>query len=183
MAAPAEPRSGPTPPLLVTLALDAASQRHFDRLREAHFPPHRNKLAAHVTLFHHLPGVELADVEAALTRSADRPAFAVEVTAVASLGGGVAFTLSSGELHAVRQELAAAWAPMLTRQDSRPYWPHVTVQNKVSAEAARALLAQLEASFTPWAIGARGLRLWRYLDGPWEPVGEYPFTHRSGAAP
>ena len=30
-------------------------QAAFDRLRTAHFPPERNQLAAHLTLFHHLP--------------------------------------------------------------------------------------------------------------------------------
>ena len=43
-------------PLILTLALDADSQAHFDALRKQHFPPAINYLAAHLTLFHHLPG-------------------------------------------------------------------------------------------------------------------------------
>jgi hypothetical protein len=41
---------------VVTLLLDDGAQRRFDRLREAYFPPERNHVAAHVTLFHALPG-------------------------------------------------------------------------------------------------------------------------------
>src|SRR6476469_7699644 len=43
-------------PLIVTLLLDDAAQQRFDALRTAHFPAERNHLAAHVTLFHALPG-------------------------------------------------------------------------------------------------------------------------------
>lgn len=45
--------------------------------------------------------------------------------------------------------------------------PHVTVQNKVAPQAARALLAELQAGFSPFTMRAEGLNLWRYLGGPW----------------
>ncbi len=53
--------------------------------------------------------------------------------------------------------------------------PHVTVQNKVSPERARALREQLLATFSPFEVEGVGLSLWRYLGGPWEPVGTYRF--------
>ena len=43
-------------PLIVTLTLDAPARERFDALRRRHFPPERNHLAAHLTLFHALPG-------------------------------------------------------------------------------------------------------------------------------
>jgi hypothetical protein len=49
------------------------------------------------------------------------------------------------------------------------------VQNKVDPAVARALHARLSAAFEPGTVGARGLGLWRYLGGPWEPVARYPF--------
>ena len=64
-------------PLIVTLLLEEAAQQRFDRLREQHFPPERNHLAAHVTLFHALPGEQLDAVRADLAAAADRPAFDV----------------------------------------------------------------------------------------------------------
>ena len=161
------------PPLIVTLALDPAAQARFDALRAAHFPPARNHLAAHVTLFHALPGEHLEAVRSDLDEVAGRPAYDVQVVRVRSLGRGVAYDLRAGELEAQHRELAARWAPWLSRQDAQPLSPHVTVQNKVEPQAARALLAELSASFVPYAVRATGLALWRYLGGPWEEVGRF----------
>ena len=46
-------------PLILTLTLDEATQAYFNDLRRQHFPPNINYLAAHLTLFHHLPGADL----------------------------------------------------------------------------------------------------------------------------
>jgi 2'-5' RNA ligase len=159
----------------VTLLLDDDAQRRFDLLRAEHFPPGRNHVAAHVTLFHALPGEHLDDVSVDLAETADRPGFEVEVTGLRLLGRGVAYTLRSAELTGLRDRLAAAWEPWLTRQDRQRHAPHVTVQNKVEPAVARALHERLAACFTPWSARARGLGLWRYLGGPWAPVAEHPF--------
>jgi hypothetical protein len=45
-----------TRPLILTLKMDRESFSRFEGLRQAHFPPHRNFIPAHLTLFHHLPG-------------------------------------------------------------------------------------------------------------------------------
>ena len=169
--------SGAQPaPLVLTLQLDRVSQERFDALRRAHFPPERNHLAAHVTLFHALPGEREEDVRADLEASAQRPAYDVQVARVRSLGKGVAYDLRSADLAAQRTELARRWQPWLTPQDARPHAAHVTVQNKVPPERARALLQELEAGFAPYAVRATGLALWRYLGGPWEPLGVYRFS-------
>jgi 2'-5' RNA ligase len=162
-------------PLVVTLLLEESAQRRFDRLRAEHFPAARNHLAAHVTLFHARPGEHRDAVAAALAAAAARPPFEVEVTGLRLLGRGVAYTLASPEVDRVRARLAEAWEPWLTPQDRQRHAPHVTVQNKVDPAVARALHAQLSAAFRPGRVGARGLGLWRYLGGPWEPVGEYAF--------
>ena len=166
-----------TAPLVVTLLLADDAQRTFDRLRAEHFPPGRNHLAAHVTLFHALPGEHLAAVSADLRAAAQRPAFGVAVTGLRLLGRGVAYTLRSPELAELREELASGWRPWLTRQDQQRHSPHVTVQNKVEPATARQLHERLGAAFVPWTAPARGLGLWRYLGGPWEPVAEHPFLH------
>ncbi len=163
-------------PLVVTLQLDEASQARFDALRRAHFPPERNHLQAHVTLFHALPGEHEDAVRADLERSARRPAYAVDVVRVRSLGRGVAYDLRSPELVAQRADLARGWQPWLTPQDARPHAAHVTVQNKVTPERARALLRELAAGFAPYAVTATGLALGRYLGGPWEPLGADRFS-------
>ena len=163
-------------PLIVTLALDPASQDAFDRLRREHFPPERNHLAAHVTLFHALPGEHEDAVREDLARTAARPPYGVRVSGLRSLGRGVAYVLESEELAATRRELVRRWEPWLTPQDRSRHAPHVTVQNKVSPERARALLQQLQREFAPYDVTATGLALWRYLGGPWEPLALLPFS-------
>ena len=162
--------------LVVTLLLDEQAQARFDRLRAEHFPVERNHLAAHVTLFHALPGEQRPAVDAALARAAARPPLDVEVTGLQLLGRGVAYRLRSGELSALHAGLAAELDPWLTRQDRQRLSPHVTVQNKVEPAVARELRDRLAAGFAPHTVPARGLGLWRYLGGPWEPLAEHPFT-------
>ncbi|WP_104524270.1 2'-5' RNA ligase family protein [Blastococcus atacamensis] len=164
-----------TSPLVVTLLLDEAAQARFDRLRAEHFPPERNHLQAHVTLFHALGGEHVDAVLADLRAAADREAFEVDVTAVRFLGRGVAFALSSAELSGLRSSLARGWDHWLTPQDRQRHAPHVTVQNKVGPAVARALHDRLTSEFVPYQVRARGLGLWRYLGGPWAPVEELPF--------
>ena len=165
-----------TSPLVVTLLLEEQAQARFDRLRAEHFPAGRNHLAAHVTLFHALPGEQRPAVDAALARAAGRPPFDVAVTGLQLLGRGVAFRLAATELSALHAGLAAEFDPWLTRQDRQRLSAHVTVQNKVEPAVARALRDRLAAGFTPHAVPARGLGLWRYLGGPWEPLAEYSFA-------
>ena len=167
------------PPLIVTAALAPDLQQRFDRLRREHFPPERNHLDAHVTLFHHLPAEEEAAVAADLTAAAARPAPVVEVAGVRFLGRGVAYDLRSPGLDAVREELAQRWWGWLGAQDRARHRPHVTVQNKVAPDAARAVHAALSAAFVPESAPVVALRLWRYLGGPWEPVSSHRFGQHS----
>ena len=37
-----------------------------------------------------------------------------------------------------------------------------------------------EATFEPFRVAAAGLILWRYLGGPWERIGFYPFVGKDG---
>lgn len=165
-----------TEPLILTLWMDDESFGSLDALRRAHFPPERNLIPAHVTLFHRLPGEELPSVTATLhARCAEQSVFLVRTDGLRSLGRGVAFTLQSEELAALRLGLARQWTSWLSAQDRQGFRPHVTVQNKVAPEEARALLDELSVSFEPFTIGARGLLLWRYLGGPWELLGRFPF--------
>ncbi|NJM07417.1 2'-5' RNA ligase family protein [Candidatus Gracilibacteria bacterium] len=45
-------------PLILTVLLDEDTFRRFDGLRRTHFPPQRNLIPAHITLFHALPAIE-----------------------------------------------------------------------------------------------------------------------------
>ena len=63
----------PGPPLLVTLAMDEPTFGRLDALRSLHFPPGRNLVPAHVSLFHHLPRDEEAAVRLSLSAASDLP--------------------------------------------------------------------------------------------------------------
>jgi 2'-5' RNA ligase superfamily len=168
-------------PLILTAALDAPAQRRLDALRRAHFPPERNYLDAHVTLFHAVPGVEEHAVTAAVADVAKtQVAPSVELTGVRLLGRGVAVVLASPELAAIRTRLRAAWLHWLSPQDRGKNDLHVTVQNKVSPEAARALHAELTAGFVRESTRAVALELWRYRGGPWEAAARFPFGGAGG---
>lgn len=169
--------SATAPPLILTLALDAASQAHFDALRKQHFPPTINYLAAHLTLFHHLPGAELAAVRTQLQAVAQAtPPLPLRVAGLRSLGRGVAFTLENPDLLALHRRLQADFANDLTPQDRQKLQPHITIQNKVDPTAARQLLAALQAGFEPFAATGTGLHLWAYRGGPWESLATFPFS-------
>lgn len=161
-------------PLILTLALHADDQARFERLRRLHFPPDRNLIPAHVTLFHHLPGQEVEAARDAIEARCAAPPFPVAVSGLRFLGRGVAYALEAPALAALRADLAREWAGWLTLQDRQGWRPHVTIQNKAPPEAARALHANLQAAFTPFTVRAEGLDLWRYLGGPWKHMGRHP---------
>ena len=163
-------------PLVLTLRLDEATQGRFDRERAAHFPPGRTAVGAHVTLFHALPGSSRPDVEEELAGHRARSPFPVTVTEPFSLGRGVAYGLDSEELRALHRTLQDRWGALLTPQDRQRLRAHVTVQNKVTPEQARATLAQLRAAHHPVEATALGLSLWRYDGGPWTPLAEFDFA-------
>jgi hypothetical protein len=163
-------------PLILTLALNRPAHKRFDALRRRHFPPERNVLAAHVTAFHALPADRLDQVVGDVRASAPAGPVAVTVTGLRFLGRGVAYELSAPAAEEVRAHLAGRWHPWLTGQDRQRWRPHVTVQNKVAPDVARALLAELSAEVGPHDVVARGWELYRYRGGPWEHVLGIPFA-------
>ena len=151
--------------------MGAADQLFFNNLRAAHYPPERNHLAAHITLFHQLPPSSLDELDRLIRRIiSDTPPPAARLREIYSLGGGVAFRIDSPDLLAIRARIADHFAGMLTLQDQGTPRLHITVQNKVGPAEARALLAELAASFQPRALKIAGLAAHHYLDGPWQPA-------------
>ncbi|ALN73615.1 2'-5' RNA ligase family protein [Aureimonas sp. AU20] len=164
-------------PLILTLDMDPASFQRFDTERRRFFPPERNVLAAHLTLFHALPGAEEPGIVRHLAALAARTdALPFTVPGLRSLGRGVAYEVDCDGLLMLRRGLAAEWKHWLTPQDAQGFRPHVTVQNKVLSDEARHLLEALRAGFQPFEGSGTGLRLWRYRGGPWEAAGTFPFA-------
>ena len=159
-------------PLIVTAEFGADDFSFFEGERRTHYPPERNILPAHCTLFHALPPSVEPELRRRLARAADRPAPRAMLAGLRSLGGGVAYVIASEGLDDLRDELADDFAGCLTAQDATGWRAHVTIQNKVEPRAARALLEEKERRFRPRPLALAGLALHRYRGGPWE------FVHR-----
>jgi hypothetical protein len=155
-------------PLIVTALLGAEDFQWLDSLRRAHFPPERNVISAHLTLFHHLPPSLLGELKERLRSATFEPPPPATLSGIMSLGRGTAFRVHAPELARTRDDLAEAFAPLLIPQDAQGWRPHITIQNKVTPETARALQRELEAGFKPRPLAITGLAAWHYRDGPWD---------------
>ena len=169
---------GVTPaPIIVSALFGRADQSWLDGMRREHFPAERNQLAAHLTLFHHLPPSSADELKHRLigeTRGVRAPL--ARAGGFMSLGRGVAVRIESPELTAVRARLAEAFSGLLTPQDAGGWRPHVTVQNKVQPSVAKLLLDQLSRDFRPREVEIAGLAAWWYRGGPWELLSRHMFA-------
>lgn len=161
--------------LIVIAALGPEDFAWLDGQRRAYFPPERNQLAAHLTMFHALPPSAEAEAGRVLAREVAVPAPRATVAGLMNLGRGVAYRIVSDELEAIRRNIADHFHGFLTSQDGQGWRPHVTIMNKAEPRAAKALLNELEASFSPRPLRIAGLELHRYLGGPWERLGRWSF--------
>ncbi len=166
----------PFEPFIVTAELPADLFAWANDLRRSHFPPERNHLAAHVTLFHALAPSLRAELPAVLARMAAEYAQpSAELTGLMNLGKGTALALSSPAMLAIRAEIADLFHGMLTAQNHHTPRLHITIQNKVTPEAARALQAGLAPALPHRKFAFTGLGLHRYCNPHWEAVGVWPF--------
>ena len=164
------------PPLIMTLKLDDESFAFFDELRRLYFPPEKNFLSAHLTLFHHLPGAELKKIESDLKLFCSGfNNFTLHFPEWRMLGRGAAIKVESPELRALHRYLSHFWKDWLTAQDRQKFQPHITVQNKVAPAEAKILYENLSADWEPRTGTATGLRLWHYLGAEWKSERDFFF--------
>lgn len=171
------PGSAGAAPIIVTALLGRRDQGWFDAQRAEFFPPERNQLAAHLTMFHHLPPSSEAELKHRLveeTRGVRAPP--ARVGGLMSLGRGVAYRIEAPGLIAIRHTLAEAFAGLLTPQDAAGWRPHITIQNKVQPAIAKVLMATLSRDFAPRDVEIAGLATWWYRGGPWEPLSRHMFA-------
>lgn len=162
-------------PIIVTALLGPEDFARLDALRRAHFPPERNQLRAHLTLFHHLPPSAADEVATRLAMLTRGPAPRALLIGPMALGGGTALRVASEDLELIRAELASAFAGLLTPQDRAGWRPHVTIQNKVKPAVARVLQQAMAGERWPRPLAIAGLAVWWYRGGPWELIRAYPF--------
>jgi len=161
--------------LIVTAALGAADFAWLDGARRRYFPPERNQLDAHLTMFHALPPSLEGEVRTLLKAQCKGPRPAATIAGLMNIGGGVAYRVSSPGLDSFREAIADHFHGSLTAQDAGGWRAHVTIQNKVAPNEAKALFDRLNKDFRPRPLVIHGLALHRYLDGPWETLGKWAF--------
>ena len=157
-------------PFVLTLRLDAASEKLLTSLRTRYFPKSRNFLNAHITLFHALPASQRTLYNETLSRITQREkAFTIGLKDPFPLGKkGVGINVASFKLRNLHAELLDVFRDQnveLTEQDKRKIKPHVTVQNKVGEKEAKATLDELKEEFREQVGMAEALSLWRYEEG------------------
>ncbi len=163
-------------PIIITAEMSKADQAWANALRREHFPPERNHLDAHITLFHHLPPGHLPEIKSRLALLASEcPPPVAWLSDVMMLGRGVAYRIDSPELLSLRDKLAHNFSGLLIPQDQARPRLHITVQNKVEPPVAKALHAELSGTFEPRLLAISGLAAYYYRGGPWEHIGRWQF--------
>jgi hypothetical protein len=165
-------------PLLITAELPSDVFAWADALRRADYPPERNRLGAHVTLFHGLPPSAEGEVERLLGELAALPAPEARITGLMDLGRGTAFALDSPALLTLHARMAERLHGVIQQKDARPLRPHVTIQNKVSRTDAQTLQVELARGPWPEPFRLRGLGLSHWRDELWRLARIYRFRGR-----
>lgn len=162
-------------PIIVTAEMEAADQAWAEALRQRYFPPERNQLRAHITLLRHLAPSLQDELQTLLKKLTQAPKPRVIIGSVSSLGQGVAIGLHSSELIEIWSLLARRFEYYLTPQDQHQPRLHITVQNKVTSQVAKATLTELEAASMPRSVEIAALACWHYRGGPWSLIGRHAF--------
>jgi hypothetical protein len=162
-------------PLILVAELPPPVQAWAERLRRDHYPAGHNRVAAHVTLFRALPPSCEAELREVLAAAARHAPVAARLDGPIPLGRGTAIGIVSPEMQALRAALAERFRGLLTPQDAAEPRLHITVQNKVSGKAARALQAELARTLQSRDFRFAGLALHRYRGGPWAFVKRWSF--------
>lgn len=164
-------------PIIITAAMGKADQFWADSLRATHYPPERNVVKAHITLFHHLPPLHWPEIKTRLAAMArEYAAPTATLSDIMLLGRGVAYRIDCPELLTMRDELAAGFTGLLIPQDQARPRLHITIQNKVEPATAKALHAELSADFCPRPFTITGLSAHYYRGGPWEAIQSWSFS-------
>jgi hypothetical protein len=176
------PAKLPKAPFIVTGELPGDILAWADGLRRAHYPPERNKLAAHITLFHSMAPSLREELRGVLGRfAAEFAPPKARIDDLMDLGTGTALLVRCPGLLAVREAIAEHFHGALTAQDRHEPRLHITIQNKVERAAARALQTELSPSLVSRDFAFTGLGLHLYRETRWESLGIWRFRGKAGA--
>ncbi|MCB2075178.1 MAG: 2'-5' RNA ligase family protein [Novosphingobium sp.] len=162
-------------PLLITAELPGDILSWADAIRREHYPPERNRLGAHVTLFHGLPPSADSEVRGLLGEFSRELPPEATISGLMDLGRGTAFAVASPAMEELHGRLAERLHGLIQQKDARPLRLHITVQNKVANTAAQDLQRELGSDFRPRSFRFRGLGLYLWDGELWRLSHVYPF--------
>ncbi|WWC95617.1 hypothetical protein V866_002482 [Kwoniella sp. B9012] len=186
-------------PIILTLRLDKATHKLLTDLRSKYFPPHRNFLTAHVTLFHAIPAHRLNELDDQLNSiCSSRTGWDVFFGEPEKMGNRGVYLIvrerPSSTVERIHQQLLTDLKrgikgdkDKLTNQDLQTMRkPHVTILNKASnEEQVDTCLKEVKEFFDGLKTDGRkegqhkgravGFELWEYLGGPWKSIKQYSF--------
>jgi 2'-5' RNA ligase len=168
---------------VLTLLTDAKHHRTLTETRKKYFPPRLNRLDAHITLFHALPGSLLEESIKPTLReiSSKTTQFHLLAATPFRLNKGIAIGLpkSSGgdDARQVHQQLKAAWSDFLSRQDAGGFAAHYTIMNKVDDEKeVQKAFEQVQQEWKGCHGTVLGLSLFKYDRGNWVHNEDFKFA-------
>lgn len=168
---------------VLTLLTDAKHHRTLTETRKKYFPPRLNRLEAHITLFHALPGSLLEESIKPTLReiSSKTNQFHLLAATPFRLNKGIAIGLpkSSGgdDARQVHQQLKAAWGDFLSRQDAGGFAAHYTIMNKVDDEKeVQKAFEQVQDEWKGCHGTVLGLSLFKYDRGNWVHNEDFKFA-------
>lgn len=169
---------------VLTLLTDRAHHDRMTALRKRYFPPRINKLAAHLTLFHALPGSKLeSSIVPTIQELAARTSpFTVRADSPFRMKKGFAVSVSEGGKQGgnIHKSLQRPWKAegFLSDQDAGGARLHYTLMNKVDDELeVSSAYQELVESWQGDEGMVEGLALWRYERGYWKWVRKFDFEH------
>jgi hypothetical protein len=161
---------------ILTLHTTPSHHARLTALRGKYFPRHLNKLSAHLTLFHALPGSKLHSsiIPTIEDIALHTTPFEIHATKAFRLKKGIAIAISKEkggkQGQAVHRELQRRWGAegFLSEQDAGGCRLHYTIMNKVDDEdEVEKAFREVVGSFGGDEGVAEGLALWRYDRGFW----------------
>lgn len=179
---------------VLSLAISPQISHAMNDLRAAYFPPHLNRLPAHLTLFHALPASHLEStiLPALTTLAANTPSYHIRAGDARRMKRGVLITLhhskSPHRTTELARDLQRQWGHFLSKQDLGLARPHWTVMNKVNnPDHVEKVHGEVEAwlkrekgrkdkerrTVEGWV---EGIVLWRYDKGNWVEPRRLMFT-------
>lgn len=167
---------------ILTFLTDAPSHKAMTDLRTQYFPRHLNRLNAHLTLFHALPGSQLSSsiMPTLTTLAYSTSPFPISATTPFKLRHGIAVGVPKGrggdEARRVWRILRDEWRGFLSEQDRAGFKAHYTIMNKEEDDLkATKAFEEVERSWRVVRGRVEGLSLWLYEKGRWKHEVDFRF--------